>query len=198
MKPIRTVVTVLTTVGLALAASVAPAAAAGETTRTGSLTGTVRIYDFCGPNVSKRLAGTYDYAMPGKLIIGSPITDEPNRFHLAFATNDLAAVGAVGLDSAVRLNAGSGPVTLTYWRLTTNGTRFTGELTDPHLNEAAAINLFNNQQPLIPCRPEMGQLPMPLALAAGSRISGTADSFDLKAVTTDGMTELGLHFTASS
>ncbi|WP_127507658.1 hypothetical protein [Actinoplanes solisilvae] len=197
MRLIRIAVSVLTTVGLTLGVSAAPAAAADEAVRTGVLTGTVRVYDYCGPGVQKRVAGVYDYNMAGKLIFGRPIDGEPNEFHLAFATNDLGAAGAVGLDSAVQVNAGSGPVTLVYWRLSADGDRFTGELTDPHLSEAAAINLFNNQQPLIPCRPEMGTLPMPLALAAGSRISGTPVSFALQAVTTDGMAELDLRFDGS-
>ncbi|GGK81761.1 hypothetical protein [Mangrovihabitans endophyticus] len=124
---------------------------------------------------------------------------EDNPVQMVLTTSDLGALGALSLHSAQSFDTTSGRVLLTYWRVRLSGTTLSAELTDPHLSEAAALNVFNGQRLLVPCRPEMGSLPpWPIPLDVGSALTGTiADGrvrLQLTSVSTDQLLDLDLSF----
>ncbi|MFB6165392.1 MAG: hypothetical protein ABEJ31_09570 [Haloarculaceae archaeon] len=81
-----------------------------------------------------------------------------------------------------------------YWDLQVLDDRqFEGRLTDPHNPEALTWNLINVELPLIPGRPNLGTLPTPKGMGAGTSVAGTATqdalSLQLQGATIDGFTQ---------
>ena len=193
-KTLFAFISCLTAVALSgLPAQAAPAALPGTATLT------VTSYDFCGPGAQRRMAGSTTYQLPAQVEIAAAGNGDTNPFSFFLSAGNAGALGSVELHSALVATATSGRVLLTYWRLSSDGRNISGVLVDPHLNEAAAANLFNEYRLLIPCRPELGQLPpWPGPLAAGTQmhgsvVNGHAD-ISVTGSTTDGMADVALHF----
>lgn len=191
---------ILTAFVVAVAAVVLPALPArAEATLQGTATLTVITYDFCGPGGQRRAADRSTYQLPAHVAIAAPGPGDTNPFAFFLAAGPAGGLGSIELHSALVATATSGRLLLTYWRLGSDGTNISGVLADPHEREAAAANLFNAAQLLVPCRPELGALPpWPRALAAGSQLQGrVADShadISVAGSTTDGLTDIALRF----
>jgi hypothetical protein len=182
------------------AVTTAPAQAAAAPLN-GTATLTVTTYDFCGPGAQRRQAGQNTYQLAAQFEITAAKAGENNPFSLFFSAGAAGATGSIELHSSTTVAAPSGSLALTYWQLSTDGTNLSGVLTDAHTAEAAAANLFNTSQPLVACRPELGQLgAWPVALATGSRLQGTVTgtgvTLDFSGTTTDTLAEIQLHYTA--
>lgn len=187
-----------------LSAVVVPATTGGSARAAtaalgGSAVLTVTTYDYCGPGAQRRAAGQATYQLPAQIDVAAPRAGENNPFSFFLAAGAAGGAGSLEVHSSAVVAAPSGSLLLTYWQLSTDGTNVSGVLIDPHIAEAAAANLFNEQRPLIPCRPELGQLPpWPGPLAAGTRLrgwiaNGHAD-LTLAGATTDGLAEIVLRF----
>ncbi|MER5489922.1 hypothetical protein [Streptomyces sp. NPDC002490] len=177
----------------------------------------VEVHDYCGAGGARRSADRATYSLPGTLSLSRPRTGggftEDNPFSLVLAIGQPSDSGALSLwSAAVSTTSGqdlSGNprdpnLLLTYWDLDWSDGRLTGRLTDPHTQEAVALNLFNWSTELVPCRPELGQLPgaHPHALAAGTTLDGRLDdgglSLTAQGTTQDGLLAFRFTFTGSS
>ena len=178
--------------------------AAALDTVNGSATVAVNVYDLCGPGGQRRLIEQTSYQAPAQLSLGRRLSVgnqvEPNPVSLALTVGDVGTAGAISIRSALVFDVG-GPLLLTYWHLTASGNQLTGQLVDTHEREAAAANLFNEQRLLVPCRPELGQLPpWPSPLGTGTNLAGAGGSghanLTVNGGTTDGFIEFQLRFSA--
>ncbi|MFJ4833416.1 hypothetical protein ACIP79_26430 [Streptomyces sp. NPDC088747] len=173
----------------------------------------VDIYDYCSSDGSRQLADSESYSMDGTLNLSSPRSGggetEDNPFSLLFAAGDPSETGAVSFwSSAVSTTSGqdlSGnprdpEVLMTYWDMTWYDGELDAELTDPHTEEAVALNLFNWPSPIVACRSDLGQLPgaYPHALDSGTTFEGPLDSssayLTAAGVSTDGLVEFSIEF----
>ncbi|MFF2021319.1 hypothetical protein ACFVW2_05845 [Streptomyces sp. NPDC058171] len=165
----------------------------------------VDVYDHCGAGGARRLADSRTYSLPGTLSLSRPRTGggftEDNPFSLVLAVGQPSETGAMSMWSAAVSTTSGQDLTgnprdpnllLTYWDLDWSAGRLNGRLTDPHTQEAVALNLVNWPTPLAACRPELGQLPggHPHALGAGTTLSGRLDTGGLS-LTARGSTQSG-------
>ncbi|MCK9902504.1 hypothetical protein MXD63_20790 [Frankia sp. Cpl3] len=189
-----------------------PAGSAVLGTYDGISTITLTTYDFCGPGSARRRAASQTYQLSSQLVIGRRQTDgtssEPSPFSFTLAAGNPGATGAVSLASA-RVAATSGSdlagnprsprLLLTYWQLAWSDGNLTGRLVDDHRAEGAAYNLFNGEQPLIPCRANSGgSIPQVAPLSPGATLRGRLGDggadLTLSASTYSGMYDLQLRF----
>jgi len=175
------------------------AAIAARTALGGTAAMTVTTFDYCGGGAQRRLTGRFTYRLPAQLEIAAPGPGDRNPYSFFLAAGPVGVVGSIALYSAAVVAAPSGRLLLTYWRLSTDGRNVSGVLTDTHLAEGAPVNAFTEQQLLVPCRPELGQLPpWPGPLATGTQMRGSVANghanLSVAGATTDGMTEILLHF----
>ncbi|WP_432176074.1 hypothetical protein [Streptomyces sp. Tue6028] len=173
----------------------------------------VRVYDYCNADGSRRLADSQTYAANSTLDLGRPRTGgdetEDNPFSLLFAAGDPAQAGAVSFwSSAVSTTSGQDlagnprdpHLLLTYWDVDWSGGELDARLTDPHTREAVALNLINWSSPVVACRNDLGSLPggYPHALATGTTFRGPLDastaSLTAEGTSTDGLVEFRIEF----
>jgi hypothetical protein len=103
---------------------------------------------------------------------------ERNPIHLVVAPSDDRQAGQNGVItiwSAMPLTDPKDGVQflLQYWTLTLDATMLEGRLSNTHTAEAAALNLLNDIDELVPGRPELGMIPRVAALARGCTLRGT-------------------------
>ncbi|MGW7300869.1 hypothetical protein [Streptomyces sp. NPDC054829] len=184
---------------------------------SGTASVTVDVYDYCTLDGSRQLSQSKTYSLNTTLDLGEPRggggETEANPFSLLFAAGQPSEAGALSFWSSA-VSTGSSQdlagnprdpnLLLTYWELEWSDGQLSGRLTDPHTEEAVALNLLNWPSPLMACRPEFGDMPggFPHALAEGTTLDGTVDAggADLTArgSTGDGQLEFRLEFSGSS
>jgi hypothetical protein len=177
----------------------------------------VDVYDYCGGDGSRRLADTRTYSMAGTLSLSRPRTgggeSEDNPFSLVLGVGQPSEAGAVSFWSAAVSTVSSQDLAgnprdpnllLTYWDLDWTDGRLSGRLTDPHTEEAVALNLLNWPTAAVACRPEFGELPgaYPHALGTGTTLDGQlgsgSASLTAEGGTSDGQLEFRFDFSGSS
>jgi len=173
----------------------------------------VDVYDYCDADGSRRLADSQSYSLDSTLNLSRPRTGgdetENNPFSLLFAAGDPSRAGAVSFwSSAVSTTSGQDlagnprdpQVLLTYWDMGWSDGELDARLTDPHTQEAVALNLLNWSSPVVACRSDLGQLPggYPHALASGTTFNGQLDdstaSLTAEGSSTDSLIEFHLTF----
>ncbi|GGN79091.1 hypothetical protein GCM10011579_063080 [Streptomyces albiflavescens] len=173
----------------------------------------VDIYDYCNADGSRRLADSQTYSLASTLNLSRPRTGgdetEDNPFSLLFAAGDPSQAGAVSFwSSAVGTTSGQDlagnprdpRLLLTYWDVGWSDGELDARLTDPHTQEAVALNLLNWPSPVVACRTDLGQLPggYPHALASGATFAGHLDgstaSLTAEGGSTDGLIEFRFEF----
>ncbi|MEV6670058.1 hypothetical protein [Streptomyces sp. NPDC051162] len=162
-------------------------------------------YDYCGSGNSLEAGQAQTYELPATLDLGKPREaggqSDGNPFTLQLAVGPPSQDGAISLQSSA---TASGQLLLTYWHLSWDGSDLSGELTDTHVKEGAALNLVNWPGLLVPCRPELGKMPggLPHDIATGSTLSGSlsrgSTSLTAKAKSEDGLVEFSFDFSGSS
>ncbi|MFF4528508.1 hypothetical protein ACFY1P_04480 [Streptomyces sp. NPDC001407] len=161
-------------------------------------------YDYCGAGNSLEAGQAKAYELPATLDLGKPHDaggqSDGNPFTLLLAVGQPSQDGAISLHSS----APSDQLLLTYWHLSWDGSDLSGELTDTHVKEGAALNLVNWPGLLVPCRPELGALPGGAThdIATGSTLSGSLSRgsalLTAKAKSEDGLVEFSFDFSGSS
>ncbi|MGW6015912.1 hypothetical protein [Streptomyces sp. NPDC055210] len=151
----------------------------------------VDVYDFCASDGSRRLADSQSYSLDATLDLGRPRSagdeSEDNPFSLLFAAGDPAEAGAVSFWSSAVGTASSEDLAgnsrdpkalLTYWDVDWSDGELDARLTDPHTDQAVALNLFNWSSPVVACRADLGLLPggYPHPLAVDTTFSGRLDA----------------------
>ena len=125
--------------------------------------------------------------VPSRITIGPRLTPNPadlqapgredNPINLQLGQTTVAgttAPGSISIASAVRFRFTSiNSLILPYWALAINGTAISGQLTQDHREEAAAINLLAAHVELAPCFPQHGTFVNQLAIAEGATLTGT-------------------------
>ncbi|MDL2081754.1 hypothetical protein QNN03_35550 [Streptomyces sp. GXMU-J15] len=183
---------------------------------SGTASVTVGVYDYCTTDGSRRFAQSETYSLDATLDLGEPRggggETEANPFSLLLAVGQPSEAGAlsfwssaVGTGSAQDLagNPRDPDLLLTYWELEWSDGQLSGVLTDPHTEEAVALNLLNWPSPLVACRPEFGDMPggFPHAVAEGTTLDGTVDadsaSLTAQGSTGDGQLEFRFEFSGS-
>ncbi|MFF3465176.1 hypothetical protein [Streptomyces sp. NPDC002619] len=178
---------------------------------------TVDVYDYCTTDGSRRLADTKSYSMNATLNLSRPRTGgsetETNPFSLLLAVGQPAQAGAVSFwSSAVSTvsnqdlagNPRDPNLLLTYWQLEWKDGELSGRLTDPHTEQAVTLNLLNWPSLLVPCRPDLGELPggYAHAVAEGTTLSGQVDGGSVTLIaqgrTGDGQFEFRFDFSGTS
>ncbi|WP_369243851.1 hypothetical protein [Streptomyces sp. R41] len=173
----------------------------------------VDIYDFCNADGSRRLADSQTYSLASTLNLSRPRTGgdetEDNPFSLLFAAGDPSQAGAVSFwSSAVSTTSGQDlagnprdpHLLLTYWDVGWSDGELDARLTDPHVQEAVALNLLNWPSPVVACRSDLGELPggYPHALASGTTFAGQLDgstaSLTAEGTSTDSLIEFRFEF----
>ncbi|MFF4275737.1 hypothetical protein [Streptomyces sp. NPDC001536] len=178
---------------------------------------TVDVYDYCSADGSRRFADTKTYSMNATLDLARPRTGggetETNPFSLLLAVGQPSEAGAVSFWSSA-VSTGSSQdlagnprdpnLLLTYWELAWDDGELSGRLTDPHTEQAVALNLLNWPSLLVPCRSDLGELPggYPHAVAEGTTLDGEVEggSANLAAQgsTGDGQLEFRFEFAGAS
>jgi hypothetical protein len=178
---------------------------------------TVDVYDYCSADGSRRFADTKTYSMNATMDLGRPRAGggetETNPFSLLLAVGQPSEAGAVSFWSSA-VSTGSSQdlagnprdpnLLLTYWELAWDDGELSGRLSDPHTEQAVALNLLNWPSLLVPCRSDLGELPggYPHAVAEGTTLDGDvdADSATLTAQgnTGDGQLEFRFDFSGAS
>jgi hypothetical protein len=200
------------TIGLLTAAAgvglgTGTAAAASQLVYTGHSTVTVTTYDYCDFSTGQRRAVARNaFSAPVTLIVSDRSADgfgnvETNPFHFSVQTDVQTGTGAFSIKSAQIVN----DVVLNYWstQYDTATGELQGQLTDSHVAEAAALNMLNVEQQLIPCR-QMGTIPMAAAMAEGAQLAGTLfddqGAIEVAATSTDGLYDvhIAMELTRSS
>jgi hypothetical protein len=187
---------------LALGSSAVTAAAAGtEQIYSGDAMITITTYDYCDLNTGeRRFVGEQSYTAGATLVVSDPISDgeggvEQNPIHFTLQSDQQTAVGGFSLTSAQVFTTPqtARQVALTYWSTTYDSTDGTlqAQLIEDNVESAAAYNLVNIEQQLVPCQPQLGTIPMVAALAEGAELTGTLDDsgavVELVATSTDGL-----------
>ncbi|MET9410295.1 hypothetical protein ABZX90_31740 [Streptomyces sp. NPDC002935] len=157
---------------------------------SGSAKISVDIYDYCTTDGSRRQAGSQTYSMNSTLDLSRPRTGgdetESNPFSMLFAAGDPSQAGAVSFWSSAVSTTSSQDLAgnprdphllLTYWDIDWSDGELDARLTDPHTQQAVALNLLNWSSPVVACRSDLGQLPggYPHALASGTTFAGRLD-----------------------
>ncbi|MEV7283669.1 hypothetical protein AB0O01_03705 [Streptomyces sp. NPDC093252] len=177
----------------------------------------VDVYDYCAADGSRQLADSQSYSMSATLSLGAPRSGggatEDNPFTLVMAVGQPDDAGAVSLwSSAVSAVSGQDlagnprdpDLLLTYWDMEWDDGEVTGRLIDDHTDQAVALNLLNWPAQTVPCRDDLGQLPLgfPHALGEGTTLGGDLDtdsaSLTVQGGTGDGQFEFGLEFGGSA
>ncbi|MER6184855.1 hypothetical protein [Streptomyces sp. NPDC001652] len=178
---------------------------------------TVDVYDYCSDDGSRRFADTKTYSMNATLDLSRPRTGEgegeTNPFSLLLAVGQPSEAGAVSFSSSAVSTVSSQDLAgnprdpnllLTYWELAWDDGDLSGRLTDPHTEQAVALNLLNWPSLLVPCRSDLGEMPggYPHAVAEGTTLDGEveSDSANLTAQgsTGDGQLEFRFDFSGAS
>ncbi|MFD6495880.1 hypothetical protein [Streptomyces sp. NPDC060188] len=173
----------------------------------------VDVYDSCGSDGSRRLAGSRTYSMDSTLNLSRPRTGgaetEANPFSMLFAAGDPSRAGAVSFWSSAVSTTSSRDLAgnprdphllLTYWDIDWSEGQLDARLTDPHTRQAIALNLLNWPSPVVACRSGLGELPggYPHALASGTTFTGRLDrssaSLTAEGGSTDGLIAFHLRF----
>jgi len=175
------------------------------------------VYDYCSADGSRRFADTQTYSMNTTLDLGRPRSGggetETNPFSLLLAVGQPSEAGAVSFWSSA-VSTGSSQdlagnprdpnLLLTYWELEWDDGDLSGRLTDPHTEQAVALNLLNWPSPLVPCRSDLGELPggYPHAVAEDATLGGEVDAgsatLTAQGSTGDGQLEFRFDFSGAS
>ncbi|SNX66340.1 hypothetical protein SAMN06272735_8191 [Streptomyces sp. TLI_55] len=178
---------------------------------------TVDVYDYCSADGSRRFADTKTYSMNATLDLARPRTGgdetESNPFSLLLAVGQPSEAGAVSFGSSA-VSTGSSQdlagnprdpnLLLTYWELEWDDGELSGRLTDPHTEQAVALNLLNWPRLVVPCRSDLGELPggYPHAVAEETTLGGQVDSSNAtltaQGSTSDGQLEFRFDFSGAS
>ncbi|MCX5367155.1 hypothetical protein OG864_51745 [Streptomyces sp. NBC_00124] len=178
---------------------------------------TVDVYDYCSTDGSRRFADTKTYSMNATLDLSRPRTGEggteTNPFSLLLAVGQPSEAGAVSFWSSA-VSTGSSQdlagnprdpnLLLTYWELAWDDGELSGRLTDPHTEQAVALNLLNWPSLLVPCRSDLGELPggYPHAVAEGTTLDGEVEggsaNLTAQGSTGDGQLEFRFDFSGAS
>ncbi|MFJ5261750.1 hypothetical protein ACIQAC_14955 [Streptomyces sp. NPDC088387] len=178
---------------------------------------TVDVYDYCNTDGSRRFVESETYSMDATLSLSSPRSGggatEDNPFSMLLAVGQPAESGALSFWSAA-VSTGSSQdlagnprdpdLLLTYWQMEWDDGELTAQLTDPHTEEAVALNLLNWPSPLVPCRDDLGELPggYPHALGEGTTLGGDLDtdgaSLTAEGATGDGQLEFRFDFSGGT
>jgi hypothetical protein len=196
-------VAIATAISLTAFGSGAATAAAGGTEQvySGDATITISTYDYCDLNTGGRhFVGEQSYTAAATMVVSDPISDgeggaEQNPIHFTLQSDQQTAIGAFSLTSAQVFTTPQTDrqVALTYWSTTYDSTdgNLQAQLVEDNIESAAAYNLVNVEQQLVPCRPQLGTIPMVAAMAEGAQLDGTLDDSDavieLVATSTDGL-----------
>jgi hypothetical protein len=178
---------------------------------------TVDVYDYCSADGSRRFADTTTYSMNATLDLSRPRTGEggteANPFSLLLAVGQPSEAGAVSFWSSAVSTVSSQDLAgnprdpnllLTYWELAWDDGELSGRLTDPHTEQAVALNLLNWPSPLVPCRSDLGELPggYPHAIAEGTTLDGEVEggsaNLTAQGSTGDGQLEFRFDFSGAS
>lgn len=193
------------------------ASALWGTRYSGTAQVTVDVYDYCSADGSRQLADTKTYSMSTTLDLGRPRTGggetETNPFSLLLAVGQPSEAGAVSFWSSA-VSTGSSQdlagnprdpnLLLTYWELEWDDGDLSGRLTDPHTEQAVALNLLNWPGLIVPCRSDLGELPggYPHAVAADTTLGGEVDTgnatLTAQGSTGDGQLEFRFDFSGTS
>jgi hypothetical protein len=178
---------------------------------------TVDVYDYCSTDGSRRFADTKTYSMNTTLDLGRPRTGggetEANPFSLLLAVGQPSEAGAVSFWSSAVTTGSSQDLAgnprdpnllLTYWELEWDDGELSGRLTDPHTEQAVALNLLNWPGLVVPCRSDLGELPggYPHAVAEDTTLDGDVDdgsaTLTAQGSTGDGQLEFRFDFSGAS
>lgn len=197
--------TVTTALTLPLATP-AHAQATASRTYTGTASITVETYDYCGGQFGGELrrVGTQRYSVGAQFITRERRSAggfvERNPFNWEFYAGKIGAVGSFQLGSATVVNTSGRDLAgnprdprllLQYWATTLSGSSWSGRLVDEHQREGAVLNTFFVRKPIVPCR-DLGSIPFPLSVRAGTTVSGTVTSRSAS-FTIQGGTSTGEH-----
>jgi hypothetical protein len=172
----------------------------------GEATITIANYGYCGFSAEPAFIGEQTFTVPVTLTTSDPVSDtsgtvEDNPFHFTFQTDEQYGTGAFSVSTAQVAATSGGGAVLQYWTSDYDSATgaLNGTLTEDHAEEAAAYNLVQIDQLLIPCSPNYGVIPTVKAMGEGSQFVGsldtTAASIELAGVSADGLTEY--HVTTS-
>lgn len=194
-------------------ADASDASALWGTEYSGTADISVDVYDYCAADGSRRLAGSRTYSMNSTLNLSGPRTGgdetEANPFSMLFAAGDPSRAGAVSFWSSAVSTTSSQDLAgnprdprllLTYWDIDWSDGELDARLTDPHTQQAIALNLLNWPSPVVPCRSDLGELPggYPHALASGTTFTGRLDrsaaSLTAEGGSTDGLIAFRFQF----
>ncbi len=208
-RTVRTtlLLTATTALGLALTGS-ASAAEEEELVYTGQAEITVAQFGYCGFSSEPAPIGQRSFTAPVTLVVADQAADsdggaEQNPVHFTFQTDQQGPTGAWSITTGL---VATTPTTgrdlaVQYWTDEYDPAtgRLTARLTDDHVEESLAYNLVNVEQLLVPCRPELGTIPMVAAMGEGSELVGTLDTdeaaIEVKGVSSDQLTQY--HITTS-
>ncbi|MEU7695912.1 MULTISPECIES: hypothetical protein [Microbispora] len=163
-------------------------------------------YDYCKARFDRHANGRKRYTMPATLIISAPkgqgTTRDGNPFSFDIQIGKLGTAGSLWLISAVEFapsKPGRSARVLTYWRITYADGTLSGRLVDTHQDEKKEINDFTGENPLVPCRPELGMINMLYAIAKGATMEGKLGNgkadLRIKASTRNGLFAFSLRLT---
>ncbi|WP_406375949.1 hypothetical protein OG788_40725 [Streptomyces sp. NBC_00647] len=200
-----------------IAADASGAAALWGKRYSGTASISVDIYDYCTTDGSRRRADSQSYSMNSTLDLSRPKTGgdetESNPFSMLFAAGDPSQAGAVSFWSSAVSTTSSQDLAgnprdphllLTYWDIEWSDGDMNARLTDPHTQQAVALNLLNWPSPVVACRSDLGRLPggYPHALASGTtfagRLDGSTASLSAEGSSTDGQVAFRFEFDGSA
>jgi hypothetical protein len=205
---LRTALTLTATTAFGLALAGSASAAEGELVYAGQAEITVAQYGYCGFSSEPAPIGQRTFTAPVTLVVADPAADsdggaEQNPVHFTLQTDQQGPTGAWSITTGL---VATTPTTgrdlaVQYWtdEYDPASGRLAARLTDDHVEEALAYNLVNVEQLLVPCRPELGTIPMVAAMGEGSELAGTLDtdgaSLEISGVSSDQLTQY--HITTS-
>jgi hypothetical protein len=199
---LRVALTLTSTVALGLVGAGTASAAGDEFVYNGTAEITVAQYGYCGFSSEPAPIGQRSFTAPVTLVVGDPAADsdggaEQNPVHFTVQTDQQGPTGAWSVTTGlVATTPDTGrDLAVQYWtnEYDPETGRLAGRLTNDHKEEALAYNLVNVEQLLVPCRPELGTIPMVAAMGEGTELAGTLDadqaSIEIAGVSSDGLTQ---------
>ncbi|WP_067179112.1 hypothetical protein [Microtetraspora niveoalba] len=166
---LATIVALLTAFGLCEPASASTAAKVYR----GRATVVVETYDYCSG--ARRIADRSRFSTTAELHVVPRLSGdgrtERNPFGWQFYVGNVGQPGSFQFASAFLV--GPRRYLAEYWNTGRSSTgQFNGRLVQSHSNIGAAWNQFMANKPLVDCRPNLGVMLFPFAVAAGARING--------------------------
>ncbi|MDN5858051.1 MAG: hypothetical protein L0H84_05455 [Pseudonocardia sp.] len=191
---------------LTLAGTATATAASSQVVFRGEAEITLRSYGYCGSGGQPVPIAEGTATAPVTLVVGDPADDgtggrETNDLHVTLQTDEQASPGAWAITTGlVATTPQSGrPVAVQYWGLAYDGStgEISGTLQEDHAEEALVYNGLAVARLLIPCRPNMGTIPMIAAMAEGAQLQGiltrTGAKFAIAGRSSDGLYEFRIH-----